>query len=79
MTKDETRDLRSFIYFELMSNAETFDCGSEDDSRRVAYAVDWIIAECDDEHQDRDWRTLDASDVRELASEAFEAWNGGAR
>ena len=48
-------------------------------SGKLDYAIKWIMTECDDEHRGIDWQTLDAGEVRELAGEAFDAWQGGAR
>ena len=78
MTKNERHDFRSFLQGFFLGCPFTYAL-TLDDSRKLAYAVDWVMDECDDEHQNLDWRTLDSSDIRELAGEAFDAWNGGAR
>ena len=42
---------------------------------RTAYIAQWIIDECDEDHQDIDVRTLGIDDLREMAHTALEAWN----
>lgn len=79
MTKDERRDFRSFLQGFFLGCPFTYALTRDDSRNQLAYAVDWIITECDEEHQNLNWQTLDASDIRELAGEACDAWNGGAR
>ena len=46
---------------------------------KILYVVQWLLDECNEEHQNIDIRTLDKQVLAELVSEALEAWDGGAR
>jgi hypothetical protein len=46
---------------------------------RILYVVQWILEECNEEHQNIDIRTIDKQGLAELVSEALAAWDGGAR
>jgi hypothetical protein len=67
------RSFISFISFEMM-RVDGWRI-SEDDSKKFAYAVEWIITECDPDHRNIDYQTLDIETIHELAAEAFKVWN----
>ena len=67
MTEKEMRDT---ITRRQMLGRGAWRVGS---SGKLDYAIKRIMTECDD------WRTLDAGEIRALAGEAFDAWQGGAR
>ena len=45
---------------------------------KILYVAEWIMNECDGEHQNIDPRTLDKQARAEMGAEALAAWDGGA-
>lgn len=48
-------------------------------SGKFLYVTEWIMDECDGEHQNLDPLTLDRQSLCEMIAEALSAWDGGAR
>jgi len=53
--------------------------GAERIDARTLYIAEWIMTECDEEHQGIDPRTLSRFDLTVMAQVAQDAWDSGAR
>ena len=48
-------------------------------SSMILYVIQWVLEECDEEHQNLDPRELDIYTLRDMIESAMVAWQAGAR